>query len=196
MRIPRTGASLRGGKTPASTAISAPDANDEHDWFADRADAAGLRFVHFNGMSGQFYFPEIMPPGVGLLDYDNDGDLDVFLVQGDMIGPGKTLSDALIKPVEPLPLRSRLYRNDLQVAADGTRTLRFTDVTEQSGIDARGYGMGVATGGHRQRRLGRSLSHVSRDQPAVPQQRQWDVHRRVGVEWHRRSRMGRLRLVL
>ena len=126
--------------------VSAPDANDEHDWFADRADAAGLRFVHFNGMSGQFYFPEIMPPGVGLFDYDNDGDLDVFLVQGNMIGPGKTLSDALIKPVEPLPLRSRLYRNDLQVAADGTRTLRFTDVTEQSGIDARGYGMGVATG--------------------------------------------------
>ena len=133
-----------GAKTPAST-VSAPDANDEHDWFADRADAAGLRFVHFNGMSGQLYFPEIMPPGVGLFDYDNDGDLDAFLVQGDMIGPGKTLSDALIKPVEPLPLRSRLYRNDLQVAADGMRTLRFTDVTEQSGIDARGYGMGVAT---------------------------------------------------
>ena len=123
-----------------------PAANDEHDWFADRADAAGLHFVHFNGMSGQFYFPEIMPPGVGLFDYDNDGDLDVFLVQGDMIGPGKTLSDALFKPAEPLPLRSRLFRNDLQVAADGTRTLKFTDVTEQSGIDARGYGMGVATG--------------------------------------------------
>ena len=63
-----------------------------------------------------------------------------------MIGPGKTLSDALFKPGEPLPLRSRLFRNDLQVAADGTRTLKFTDVTEQSGIDARGYGMGVATG--------------------------------------------------
>jgi hypothetical protein len=123
-----------------------PAANDEHDWFADRAHAAGLHFAHFNGMSGQFYFPEIMPPGVGLFDYDNDGDLDVFLVQGDMIGPGKTLIDALFKPVGPLPLRSRLYRNDLQVAADGTRTLRFTDVTEQSGIDARGYGMGVATG--------------------------------------------------
>ena len=122
------------------------DASDQHDWFADRADAAGLHFVHFNGMSGQFYFPEIMPPGVGLLDYDNDGDLDAFLVQGDMIGPGKTLGDALFKPVDPLPLRSKLYRNDLQVAADGTRTLHFSDVTEQSGIDARGYGMGVATG--------------------------------------------------
>jgi hypothetical protein len=131
------------GAKPAAD-LSAPVANDEHDWFADRAAAAGLQFVHFNGMSGQFYFPEIMPPGVGLLDYDNDGDLDAFLVQGDMIGPGKKLSDAVFKP--EMPLRSRLYRNDLQVAADGTRTLRFTDVTEQSGIDARGYGMGVAAG--------------------------------------------------
>jgi hypothetical protein len=63
-----------------------------------------------------------------------------------MMGPGKKLSDALFKPVGPLPLKGRLYRNDLQIAADGTRTLRFTDVTDQSGIDARGHGMGVATG--------------------------------------------------
>jgi hypothetical protein len=102
MRVPRTGPP-RGAKPSASTAagVSAPDANDEHDWFADRAEAAGLKFVHFNGMSGQFYFPEIMPPGVGLLDYDKDGDLDVFLVPGDMVGPGKTISDALVKPGAP-----------------------------------------------------------------------------------------------
>jgi hypothetical protein len=138
-----------GARNPSSTAadVRAPDANDEHDWFADRADASGLHFVHFNGMSGQFYFPEIMPPGVGLFDYDNDGDLDAFLVQGDMIGQGKTPRDALFKPAQPPPLRSRLYRNDLQLAADGPGILGFTDVTEQSGIDARGYGMGVATGG-------------------------------------------------
>ena len=55
---------------------------------------------------------------------------------------------------------------------------------------------GCGDGRYRQRRLGRPLSHVSRDQPAVPQQRQWVVHRRVGVEWHRRARVGRLRLVL
>jgi hypothetical protein len=131
-------------RTAAPDSAARSDAHDQHGWFIDRADATGLRFVHFNGMSGRFYFPEIMPPGVGLLDYDNDGDLDAFLVQGEMMGPGRTLSDALFKPVGPRPLKGRLYRNDLQIAADGTRTLWFTDVTDSSGIDARGHGMGVA----------------------------------------------------
>ena len=44
------------------------------------------------------------------------------------------------------PPEDRLYRNDLAVAADGTRTMRFTDVTALSGIHTRGYGMGVAAG--------------------------------------------------
>ncbi|MCP4246028.1 MAG: VCBS repeat-containing protein, partial [bacterium] len=46
----------------------------------------------------------------------------------------------------PIPLTDRLYRNDLRITADGGRTLRFTDVTAESGLEARGYGMGVATG--------------------------------------------------
>src|SRR5207249_9524147 len=115
------------------------------EWFIDQSQTAGLDFVHFNGMTGSFFQPEIMGPGVALFDYDNDGDLDVYLVQGRMIGDGKSVDQALIKPLS-LPLRGRLYRNDLTVNADGTRTLRFTDVTERSGIDAQGYGMGVATG--------------------------------------------------
>ena len=96
-------------------------------------------------MAGDFYFPEMLPGGVALLDYDNDGDLDVFFVQGQMLGVGKTLSDAIIPPAS-VPLKGRLFRNDLIVNPDGTRTLHFTDVTEQSGIDAHGYGMGVAAG--------------------------------------------------
>jgi hypothetical protein len=118
----------------------------ELEWFEDRAQPAGLDFVHFNGLTGSFYQPEIMAPGVGVFDYDNDGDLDVYLVQGQMLGTGKVLAQALLPPRGPLPLRGRLYRNDLQVETGGTRTLRFIDVTDRSGIDARGYGMGVAAG--------------------------------------------------
>ena len=63
-----------------------------------------------------------------------------------MLGPGKTLEDALFPPQAPLPLKDRLYRNDLKLNSDGTRTLQFTDVTEKSGLEGRGYGMGVAAG--------------------------------------------------
>ena len=117
-------------------------------WFTDRTAAVGLDFVHFNGMSGEFYSAEIMGPGGALLDVDNDDDLDIYLIQGQMLGPGKTLDDALFTPPSQTgrSLTDRLYRNDLEIHPDGTRTLRFTDVTEPSGLGVRSYGMGVATG--------------------------------------------------
>ena len=113
------------------------------EWFTDRARESGLDFVHFNGMTGGFHFPEVIPPGVALLDSDGDGDLDVFLAQGQMLGT-QPLGKALHPP--QIPLRSRLYRNDLEVSPDGKRTLRFTDVTAASGVVVRGYAMGAATG--------------------------------------------------
>src|SRR6185436_2428904 len=138
-------AACRGSSSPApSRSSSTPVAAS--DWFVDRAAAAGLDFVHFNGMSGAQYYAEHMGPGVALFDYDNDGDLDVFIPQGRMLGAGKKLEQALFPPRGPLPVKGRLFRNDLQVNADGTRTLRFTDVTESSGLDASVYGMGVAAG--------------------------------------------------
>ena len=110
--------------------------------FVDRAGEVGLDFVHFNGMSGERYFVEMTGAGGALFDYDNDGDLDAYLVQGAMLGDGKTYSDALVPPQGPLPPRDRLFRNDLVE----TGRLRFTDVTEAAGLDAPGYGMGVAAG--------------------------------------------------
>jgi len=123
-----------GGDAPRAESPRAPA-----EWFTEEAAGTGLDFVHFNGMSGEHYYPEIMAPGVGLLDYDTDGDLDVYVVQGQMLGRGKTTGDAIHRPTGEL--RDRLFRNDL---ADGV--LRFTDVTEGSGIDVRTYGMGVAVG--------------------------------------------------
>ncbi len=115
-------------------------------WFLEKAAAVGLDFVHFNGMSGESYFNENMGAGAALFDYDKDGDLDVYLVQGNILGEKKSYADARIPPKGELPPRDRLFRNDLRVETDGTTLLKFTDVTRESGIMATGYGMGVAVG--------------------------------------------------
>src|SRR5512144_718269 len=126
-------------RTSAAGATSANPSASDVEWFTDRAAESGLNFVHYNGASGHYYYPEILGPGVALFDYDNDGDLDVYVPQGRGLG-----ADAPPPPAAALPLRGRLFRNDLQINPDGTRTLHFTDVTEQSGIRATGYGLGVA----------------------------------------------------
>src|SRR5262245_1557570 len=93
-------------------------------WFRDVAAEVGIRFDHRTGATGKFYLQEIMGSGCALLDYDGDGDLDVFLVQGD---PGES---------------NRLFRNELVPSGK----LRFTDATRQAGLEHSGYGMGVAIG--------------------------------------------------
>jgi hypothetical protein len=128
-------------RAPSAPAVDKATAPVE--WFVDRARESGLDFVHFNGMTGAFNFPEVIPPGVALFDYDGDGDLDLFCPQGQMLGT-KPVSEALAPPKSPL--KSRLYRNALVVHPDGTRVLRFDDVTDGSGIEVEGYAMGAATG--------------------------------------------------
>lgn len=98
---------------PASTPI-----------FEEAAAVSGLTFVHDPQLSGEFHMPEIMGAGVALIDYDNDGDLDVYLIQG----KGKS--------------GNRLFRNDLIPSG----RLHFTDVTQAAGVGLAAYGMGVATG--------------------------------------------------
>ncbi|MCB1056039.1 MAG: VCBS repeat-containing protein, partial [Acidobacteria bacterium] len=121
-----------GSEAPAEAPQpSSSQAAPAGDLFVERAAAVGLDFVHVNGMSGKLYIAEVMGPGAALFDYDDDGDLDLYLTQGhaldaDARAPGPTPSD-------------RLFRNDLE-----TGELHFTDVTESAGIHATGYGMGVA----------------------------------------------------
>jgi tetratricopeptide (TPR) repeat protein len=112
----------------ASTSAAAPVVTPPR--FTDDAAGTGLLFVFDHGPTPEHLLPETMSGGVGLLDYDSDGRLDVYCVQGG--------------PVVPQPGRTstgdRLFRN----RDDGT----FEDVSESSGIAAmrRGYGHGVAVG--------------------------------------------------
>jgi hypothetical protein len=102
--------------------------------FSDVTAESGVDFQHHNGAAGRLLLPEVIGPGGALFDFDNDGDLDLFAVDSGAI-PGTS------GPVTRG--RARVYRNDVDPA---TRRLRFTDVTERSGIVITGYGMGAATG--------------------------------------------------
>ena len=112
-------------------------ADDSSPVFVDRAVELGVDFTHFNGMTGHLYFAEHMGTGAALSDFDGDGDLDLYLGQGHLLAPPDDAAPGAGGPA----LRDRLFRNDLN-----TGELRFSDITGESGLDARGYAMGVAVG--------------------------------------------------
>ncbi len=89
---------------------------------------SGIKWSHVAGLSPEMYEPETEGPGCAFLDYDNDGWMDIYLVNS-----GKC---DFYNPVQPL--RNALYHNN----RDGT----FTDVTERAGVVGGAYGMGVAVG--------------------------------------------------
>ena len=98
--------------------------------FADVTAAAGIDFIHDSGASGRYAYPETFGAGAAWLDYDADGWLDLYLIQGGRV-PG---SEA-----EPKP--NRLYRNN--GSAEGVSGPGFVDVTERTGAGHVGYGMGA-----------------------------------------------------
>lgn len=97
--------------------------------FTEQTDAAGIHFKHINGASEQKYLPETMGAGCLFFDYDNDGFLDIYLVNS-----GRSCENASQPRTQPDEINV-LYRNN----GDGT----FTDVTIKSGLKKNlGYGMG------------------------------------------------------
>ncbi|MYE23516.1 MAG: VCBS repeat-containing protein, partial [Gammaproteobacteria bacterium] len=95
------------------------------------AQEAGIDFRHESGRTGALRLPEIIGAGVAILDFDGDGRMDVYLVQGGPLPGAKTGG----KPSD------RLYRNVGKLGE-----LRFEDVTAETGLKPGDYGMGVATG--------------------------------------------------
>ena len=110
--------------------------------FREVAEQVGLKFHHFTGATGEYYMPEIMGAGVALFDYDNDGDLDVYVIQGTTFDPSQDPRRAKFPPALGWKPGHRLFRNLLSE----TGKLQFVDVTEKAGVGHIGYGMGVAVG--------------------------------------------------
>ncbi len=104
--------------------------------FEDVTAKSGIRFKHETSRTRQKYLPESMGAGVAMFDYDNDGWLDLFFVNG------AKLQDPMPRGSSPDKSDPRYWNRLYHNNRDGT----FADVTEKAGLQGRLYGMGVATG--------------------------------------------------
>lgn len=129
-----TGKSYDSGKSerPATTAPQFPSPVT----FTDITAQTKVNFKHEASPTAQKYLPETMGAGVALLDYDNDGRLDVFFTNGAMI------SDPMPKGKMPDKSNPKFWNRLYRQKADGT----FEDTTEKAGVKGIGYGFGVAVG--------------------------------------------------
>ncbi len=104
--------------------------------YVDVTTTSGLRFHHHNSATPSKFLLETMSGGVAVLDYNRDGWLDVFFVNGANLKENQTDRDPVDKSSPEF--WNRLFRSN----RDGT----FTDVTEKAGVQGKGYGMGAAVG--------------------------------------------------
>ena len=109
-----------------------PSLGTTEPFFRDVTEEMGLDFRHVNGFSAERRLVETVGSGGALFDYDNDGALDLYLVQGNSLENVRT--DVQIRPLSSSTPTNRLYRND-----NGT----FTDVTETANVGDTGYGLGA-----------------------------------------------------
>jgi hypothetical protein len=165
---------VAGGQQESAPAGASPQHNPG--LFVDATAAKGLNFRYLSSHTSKKYLVETMGAGVALFDYDNDGCLDIFLVNG------APIADPMPKGTVPNKTGSQYWNR--AVPPEARRNVRRSD--RESGPARRGLRDGSGRRRLRQRRLRRSLRDRLRRQPALPQQWERHVHRCYGPSGRRR----------
>ncbi|MFN7877734.1 MAG: CRTAC1 family protein [Pirellula sp.] len=120
---------------PPALVRSAPPSSEER-WgvqFIEMLGHSGIEFTHENGARGERYVVEPMSSGIALFDYDSDGLIDIYFVNGSLLNPPPDPADSGVdRP------KNRLYRN--------LGSWKFEDVTDSAGVGDDDYGLGAVAG--------------------------------------------------